>query len=62
MNFAQLSNDEIMARLTRICAEGNRLLARLIAVLVEVEERRLHLQLACSSMLDFCTRKLCCAC
>jgi 5-methylcytosine-specific restriction endonuclease McrA len=58
MKLAHLSNDEVMAQLTSICAEGNRLLARLIAMLVEVEERRLHLELACSSMLDFCTRKL----
>jgi hypothetical protein len=58
MTLAQLSNDEIMAQLATVCAEGNRLTARLIAILVEVEERRLHLELACSSMFDFCVRTL----
>lgn len=30
----------------------------MIVYLVEIEERRIHLELACSSMFDFCTRKL----
>src|SRR5690349_20780102 len=58
MTLAHLSNDEILAQLTSIRSEGNRLLARLIAVLIEVEDRRIHLELAYSSMFDFCMRKL----
>jgi len=32
--------------------------ARLLAYLAEVEERRLDLQAACSSLFDYCTRRL----
>jgi hypothetical protein len=58
MVLSNLSDDELMRGLRGICAEGRRLTARMIAYLVEVEERRLHLQAACSSMLDFCMRRL----
>jgi 5-methylcytosine-specific restriction endonuclease McrA len=58
MNLAQMSNDEIMQQLTSIRAEGHRLLARLLVVLIEVEERRMDLEAACPSMFEFCQRKL----
>jgi hypothetical protein len=58
MKLAHLSNDEVMAQLKSICSEGNRVLARLIVVLIEVEARRMHLEAACPSMFDFCVRKL----
>src|SRR6476469_9994535 len=45
-------------RFTGICLDARRLDARMIAHLVEVEERRLHLKAACSSMFDFCVRRL----
>ena len=47
-----------MSRLSALCAEGHALTARLIAHLIEVEERRLDLRAACTSMFDFCRRRL----
>jgi hypothetical protein len=58
MKLTDLSNDELIARASDICREANRLTARLIVHLVEVEERRLDLEAACTSMLDFCVRRL----
>ncbi len=54
----ELSDDDLFARIASLCAEGCALTAEIVAYLVEVEERRLHLRIACSSMLDFCMRKL----
>jgi hypothetical protein len=58
MSITDLSDDELVSRISAICLEGHRLTARLLVHLVEVEERRLHLRAACSSMFDFCVRKL----
>src|SRR5689334_7965601 len=58
MNFANLSDDEVLSFLKTACAEERRLLVQVIVTLVEVEDRRIHLERACSSMFDFCTRKL----
>ncbi|MBX3189140.1 MAG: HNH endonuclease [Labilithrix sp.] len=38
--------------------QGRRLVAKLIAYLIEIEERRLHLERACPSLFDFCRRRL----
>ncbi|AKU95574.1 hypothetical protein AKJ09_02238 [Labilithrix luteola] len=56
--LAKLSNEEILVDLKSFVGAERRSLARLIVYLVEIEERRLHLELACSSMFDFCTRRL----
>jgi hypothetical protein len=53
-----LSDEELLARLREHVGKGHVWQARLIAYLVEVEERRLDRVHACSSMWDFCTRKL----
>ncbi|AKU95583.1 hypothetical protein AKJ09_02247 [Labilithrix luteola] len=53
-----MSNEEILVELKSFVGAESRSLARLIVYLVEIEERRLHLELACSSMFDFCTRRL----
>src|SRR5438128_803237 len=58
MRLTDLSNDELLASLKTLLADGNRIVAKVIAYLVEVEERRLYLELACPSMFVFCTRKL----
>src|SRR5690242_832491 len=58
MRLNDVPNDELLAGLNTLVGEGNRVVAKTIAYLAEVEERRLHLNLACSSMFDFCTRKL----
>jgi hypothetical protein len=53
-----LTDDALVSRLSTLCAEGHVLTARLIAHLIEVEERRLDLRSACTSMFDFCKRRL----
>ena len=58
MRLTDLSNEEILTSLETLVAEGDRIVAKVITYLVEVEDRRLHLELACSSMFDFCTRKM----
>jgi hypothetical protein len=58
MRFSEMSNDEVLAALKSFVGEGNRIAATVIAILAEVEERRMHLELACSSMFVFCVKKL----
>jgi 5-methylcytosine-specific restriction endonuclease McrA len=53
-----LSDAELVARLEAFCVEGHGLSARVVACLMEVEERRLHLEAACSSLFDYCVRRL----
>lgn len=54
----RLSNEELLSTLSATWREEGVLVARTIVMLMEVEDRRLHLELACSSMFDFCTRRL----
>ncbi|WP_146651478.1 HNH endonuclease [Labilithrix luteola] len=56
--LATLSNEAILVDLRSFVGVERQSLARMIVYLVEIEERRLHLELACSSMFDFCTRRL----
>lgn len=56
--LAEMSNEEIVVELKLFVGAERQSLARVIVYLVEIEERRIHLALACSSMFDFCTRKL----
>lgn len=56
--LTNLSDDALVASLEDICAKESGLKARFILHLMEVEERRLHLKAAYSSMFDFCTRRL----
>lgn len=58
MNLPALSDNELIASLRALCAAGRQLDVRLIEHLAEIEERSLHLKAACSSMFDFCIRKL----
>src|SRR4051794_14445331 len=58
MHLADLTDHELVSRLSALCLEGHALTARLIVHLVEVEERRLDLRAACTSMFDFCQRRL----
>ena len=57
-DLADLSDDALVSCLSTLCAEGHALTARVIVHLIEVEERRLDLRAACTSMFDFCTRRL----
>ena len=58
MHLAVLSNEEVLSSLKTLIGEGNRILAKVLAYLAEVEERRIHLELACGSMFEFCIRRL----
>jgi hypothetical protein len=58
MNLSDLSDAQLLASLKTVCGQGRELLARLLAHLVEVEERRLHLEAACPSMFQFCVQRL----
>jgi len=53
MNLTHLSNDELLAGVHTLACQGRMVLARLLAYLGEVEERRLDLRSACSSLFDF---------
>jgi hypothetical protein len=57
-NLSKLSNRAILDGMKELIGDGRRIVARLIAHLVVVEERRLHLDAAYSSMFDFCVRAL----
>ncbi len=58
MTLANLSDDELLSSLSAVCFETRRLLGRLLLHLIEVEARRLDLRSACSSLFDFCMRRL----
>src|SRR3954463_1235987 len=57
-DLTALTDDALVSRLSTLCAEGHALTARMIVHLIEVEERRLDLRAACTSMFDFWQRKL----
>jgi 5-methylcytosine-specific restriction endonuclease McrA len=58
MNLTIMSNEELLSGLQTLVGQGRLVLARLLAHLGEVEERRLDLASACSSLFDFCVRRL----
>ena len=58
IRVGDLSNDELLARLRDHVGRGNVWLAGLLAYLGEVDARRLYAEQACSSMWDFCVRRL----
>jgi hypothetical protein len=53
-----LSNEQVLSGLQRTLLSGQRLTAELVAHLAEVEDRRLHLDAACSSMFGYCVTRL----
>jgi len=58
MRLTDLSDEQLLDSLKTLCSQGRLVLARLLAHLVEVEERRLHLEAACPSMFQFCVQRL----
>src|SRR5579885_506272 len=58
MKLTELSNAQLRDNLTVLCGQGRIVLARLLAHLGEVEDRRLHLEAACPSMFQFCVQRL----
>jgi hypothetical protein len=53
-----LSDRQLLEGLGAVLGSGRRLTAELIAHLAEVEDRRLHLEAACSSMFSYCVNRL----
>ena len=58
MTFTNLSTKALLEEVTALLGTERRTVARLIAHLIEVDDRRAHLEVACSSLFDFCVRKL----
>src|SRR5436190_10091799 len=56
--LSKLSKEELLRTIHVVGADHRRALARLIAVLAEVARRGFHRELACSSLWDFCVRRL----
>jgi hypothetical protein len=56
--LGHLNDAQLLESTRRTVARGRELTAQLIAHLSEVEERRLHLHAACSSMFDYCVNRL----
>ncbi len=56
--MAHLSDDEVLANLGGVIGSRRKITAQLVAYLGEVEARRLDVREACSSMYEFCCRKL----
>jgi len=55
-NLEALSDRQLLERLGSVLGSSRRLMAELVAHLGEVEERRLHLEAACSSMFAYCLK------
>jgi len=53
-----LGNSELLARLSALVQQSNVLTAQLLAHLVELEERMLHLELGYSSLFAYCVEAL----
>jgi 5-methylcytosine-specific restriction endonuclease McrA len=53
-----LSDDELLRSISLTVGNERRCLAQMVAHLAEVEERRLHLKIGCSSLFDYCRRRL----
>jgi hypothetical protein len=54
----RLSDEDLIKTLQRACADANALTLRIIYLLIETEDRRIYLVDACSSMFDYCVRRL----
>lgn len=57
-HLAHLTDSALIESTQRTLAQGREHTAQLIAHLAEVEDRRLHLHAACSSMFDYCVNRL----
>ncbi len=53
-----LSDEAVMLRVESVLSKGRRLTAQLLVLLIEVEERRLHVRAACPSLFEYCVRRL----
>jgi hypothetical protein len=57
-NLGDVSNEELEASLTGLLGAGARVEARIVAHLAEVEARRWHLLVGCSSLYEYCHKRL----
>lgn len=57
-SLSRLADDELLRQLDSVVATQRQQLARLLLLLGEIEERRLHLSRGYSSLFDFCTAAL----
>jgi hypothetical protein len=53
-----IPDEQLEATLSRLLGAGARLEARIVAHLAEVDARRLHLTVGCSSLYDYCRKRL----
>jgi hypothetical protein len=58
MTLTDLSDAQLLDNLKTLCGRDRVVLARILAHLIEVEERSLHLDAACPSLFQFCVRTL----
>ncbi len=56
--LSALSDEDLLARLTRVVAADRRVTAEVIAHIAEVDRRKLFTREACSSMFVYCTERL----
>src|SRR5690349_3297892 len=56
--LSAVSDEQLLQGLDGLLTGGARLEARIVAHLAEVEERRLHLKAATSSLFDYCLRRI----
>jgi len=56
--FGELSDGELLERVSELAARERRATAELVAALMEVERRKIYLPLGCSSLFVYCTRLL----
>ena len=56
--LGDISDEKLEASLSRLVGAGARLEARIVAHLAEVDARRLHLMVGCSSLFDYCRKRL----
>jgi 5-methylcytosine-specific restriction endonuclease McrA len=57
-DLRHVSDDELLRVLVGLVSNERRALALMLAHLVEVDGRRLHLKIGCSSLFDYCLRRL----
>ena len=58
MHHEHLSDDEVLSTVTRLTGSERGTVARIVSLIREVEDRRIHLREAYSSIYDFCFRAL----
>jgi hypothetical protein len=58
MKLAALTDNQLLSTLTEMVVSERKLVVQTVLYLIEVEDRRLHLKLAYSSVFDFCRRRL----